>query len=67
MKLPIISPLLSIAFRILSIALFLLTIVSANAGHLNPRFFAMPSILTLALPDFAGATIVCHILWAQAS
>lgn len=67
MKLPIISPLIRIALRILSIALFLLTILSAYGGYINPRYFAMPSILTLALPYFAGATILCTICWAIAS
>ncbi|MDE5877628.1 MAG: endonuclease/exonuclease/phosphatase family protein [Muribaculaceae bacterium] len=67
MKLPIISPLIRMALRILSVALFLLTILSAYGGHINPRYFAMPSILTLALPYFAGATILCTIWWAISS
>lgn len=64
MKIPVISPLVRLALRILSVAVFVLTIAAAYGGHVNPRYFALPSILTLALPYLAGLTMALTVVWA---
>lgn len=50
--------------RIVSIIVFLLTIISAYGGKVNPEYLTVPAILCLALPYFAGATIILIIFWA---
>ncbi len=50
--------------RIISIIIFLLTIVAAYGGRVNPEYLTIPSILCLALPYFALATIILIIFWA---
>lgn len=49
--------------RIASIILFLLTILSAYGGRINPQYLMFPSALTLALPYFAIATAVTAVGW----
>lgn len=50
--------------RIVSIIVFLLTILSAYGGKINPEYLTIPSILCLAMPYFAIATILLIIFWA---
>lgn len=50
--------------RIVSIVIFLLTIISAYGGRVNPEYLTIPSILCLALPYFAVATIILIVFWA---
>lgn len=66
MFLPIIKPIVRIILRILSIILFALTLLAAYGGRVNPDIMAFPSVLTLALPYFAIATIIVTLLWLLA-
>lgn len=50
-------------FRILSFILFILTLLSAFGGRINPEYLTFPSALTLALPYFAIATILVTLAW----
>lgn len=61
--LSIIKPFVRLGLKILSIVLFVLTLVSAYGGRVNPEYFAYPSILTLALPYFAIATALVTVAW----
>lgn len=49
--------------RIISVVVFLLTLLSAYGGKVNPEYFTIPSILCLALPYFAIATTVLIVFW----
>lgn len=55
---------LRLAAKTGSVLLFLLTIASAYGGRINPYIWATPSVLTLALPYFAIATIITTLVWA---
>lgn len=52
-----------IAAKIISLAIFLMTILSAYGGRVNPEFTGIPATLALALPYLGGATIIITILW----
>lgn len=56
-------PILRSVLRVLSIILFILTLASAYGGYIPPYIWSTPSILTLALPWFAGATLVVGLAW----
>jgi len=58
MFLPVIKPLLRTALLIVSIIVYALTILSAYGGRFDPDFFTFPSLLTLALPWLAIATLL---------
>lgn len=60
---PIISPVLRNVMRIVSAVVFLLTILSAFGGKINPQYFAIPSVFTLALPYFAILTGIIALFW----
>lgn len=60
----IISPFFYMAMRIVSVIVYLLTILSAFGGHVNPDYLTFPSMLTLALPYFTILTIILIIFWA---
>ena len=49
--------------RIASFILFLLTILAAYGGRINPEYIMFPSALTLALPYFAISTLVVTVAW----
>lgn len=49
--------------RIASIILFLLTLLSAYGGRINPEYLWIPSALTLAMPYFVIATLVVSVAW----
>ncbi|MCM1490684.1 MAG: endonuclease/exonuclease/phosphatase family protein [Muribaculum sp.] len=59
----IISPLIRMAFRIATIILYIVTIAAAYGGYCNPDYSALPSVLVLALPYLAIATLIAGILW----
>lgn len=48
---------LRLAAKILSVALFIATCCAAYGGYVNPRLWATPSLLTLALPYLALSLI----------
>lgn len=50
--------------RIATVVVYLLTIAAAYGGRVNPSLWGLPSILTLAFPYFAGATLLCILVWA---
>ncbi len=61
----IVSPLIRLVFKILSIVLFIVTIAAAYGGKCDPEYVTLPSVLVLALPYLAIATFVAAILWLQ--
>ncbi|MBD5298991.1 MAG: hypothetical protein HDS22_03345 [Bacteroides sp.] len=64
MKLPLISPLLRLAMRIISIVVWALTIFSAYGGRFNPDYFTIPAVFCLALPYFAILSGILILYWA---
>lgn len=60
---PLLNPIFRMAMRIISILIFLLTIVSAYGGKVNPEYLTIPAVLCLALPYFAIATIILIVFW----
>lgn len=61
--LSVIKPFVRLGLKILSVVLFVLTLVSAYGGRINPEYIVTPSILTLALPYFAIATALVTVAW----
>lgn len=59
----IISPLIRICLKILSIILFIVTIFASYGGKCNPEYMTLPSVLVLALPYLAIATLITGIAW----
>ncbi len=59
----VLSTALTIAGKILSSVIFLLTILASYAGYVNPHIWAFPSILTLTLPYVATLTIILTAIW----
>ena len=59
----IISPLIRLVLKIASIVLFIVTIAAAYGGKVNPEYMTVPSILVLALPYLAIATLIVGIGW----
>ncbi len=59
----IISPLIRIVLKILSIILFVITLAAAFGGKCNPEYMTVPSVLVLALPYLAIATFIAGCLW----
>ncbi len=49
--------------RIISFILFILTLLSAFGGRINPMYVMLPSALTLALPYLAIATAIVSLAW----
>ena len=47
--------------RIISFILFILTLLSAFGGRINPMYVMLPSALTLALPYLAIATAIVSL------
>ncbi len=62
-SIPLINPIFRMVMRIVSIVIFLLTILSAYGGKCNPEYLTIPAVLCLALPYFATATILLVIFW----
>ncbi len=59
----IISPIIRICLKIISIILFVVTIASAYGGKIDPEYMTAPSVLVLALPYLAIATLIAGIAW----
>lgn len=59
----IISPIIRLALKIASIILFIVTLLAAYAGKVNPEFMTVPSVMVLALPYLAIATLITGIAW----
>lgn len=59
----IISPLIRLCLKIASIILFLVTIAACYGGKCNPDYMTVPSVLVLALPYLAIATLITGIAW----
>lgn len=61
---PLINPVFRMVMRIVSVIVFLLTIISAYGGKCNPEYITIPAIMCLALPYFACVTIILTVFWA---
>lgn len=59
----IVSPLIRLALKIASVILFVVTIAAAYGGKVNPDYMTLPSVLALALPYLAIATLVAGLAW----
>lgn len=59
----IISPLIRLALKIASIILFIVTLAAAYGGKVNPEYMTVPSVMVLALPYLAIATLLAGIGW----
>lgn len=59
----IISPLIRLALKIASIVLFIITLAAAYGGKVNPDYMTIPSVMVLALPYLAIATLLAGIGW----
>lgn len=59
----IISPIIRICLKIISIVLFIVTIAACYGGKVNPEYMTVPSVLVLALPYLAIATLLTGIAW----
>ena len=59
----IISPLIRLFLKIASIILFIITLAAAYGGHCNPEYVTAPSVLVLALPYLAIATVLAGLGW----
>lgn len=51
------------AMRIISVVVYLATIISAFGGRINPDYIVFPSIMSLAFPYFAMFSIVLVVFW----
>ncbi len=59
----IISPLIRLCLKIASIVLFIVTLAAAYGGKCNPDYMTVPSVLVLALPYLAIATLITGLAW----
>lgn len=64
MFLPLIGPIFRTVMRVVSIVVYLLTILAAFGGKFNPHFFTIPAVFTLTLPYFVILTGLLIIFWA---
>lgn len=64
MKLPVLKPVFRMVMRIVSWVFFLLTVIAAYGGQINPKYFSLPSVFTLMLPYFTIATAALTVFWA---
>ncbi|MBD5355636.1 MAG: hypothetical protein HDR88_01320 [Bacteroides sp.] len=62
-SIPIINPIFRMVMRIISVIVFLLTLISAYGGRVNPEYLSIPAVLCLALPYFAIATVLLILFW----
>lgn len=63
MFLPLVKPILRLAALIASIIVYAVTILAAYGGRFDPDFLTIPSVLTLALPYFAIASLLITVAW----
>lgn len=59
----IVSPLIRLALKIASFILYIVTIAAAFGGLCNPEYSTLPSVLVLALPYLAIATLIVGLAW----
>ncbi len=59
----IVSPLIRLCLKIASIVLFIVTLAAAYGGKCNPEYMTIPSVLVLALPYLAIATLIAGLAW----
>lgn len=59
----IISPFFFMVMRIISIIVYLVTILAAFGGRVNPDYLAFPSLLCLAFPYFVILSILLIVFW----
>lgn len=59
----IVKTIFRIALKVISVACWLLMIISAYGGRVNPHLSSIPSILILALPYFAGISMLLLVYW----
>ena len=59
----VIRPFFFIVMRIFSWCVFLLTLISAYGGIVNPFLMTLPALLCLALPYLAILTILLTVFW----
>lgn len=59
----IISPIVRMALKIASMILFAITILASYGGYINPEYMTAPSVLVLAFPYLAIATLVVGVCW----
>lgn len=60
----IISPFFFLGMRIISIIVYVLTILAAFGGSINPDYLTLPALLSLAFPYLAILSILLIIFWA---
>lgn len=63
MFLPVIKPVFRLTLKIASFILFAVTLAAAYGGRVNPDILAFPSILVLALPYLAIASVIVTAAW----
>lgn len=59
----IVSPIIRLLLKIASIILFVITLLASFGGMCNPAYLTLPSVLVLALPYLAIATLLTGIAW----
>ena len=60
----IISPFFYLAMRVVSVIVYVATIIAAFGGRINPDYLTFPSLLCLAFPFLAILSIILIIFWA---
>ena len=60
----VISPFFFLAMRIVSIIIYVATILAAFGGRVNPEYFTFPALLCLVFPYLAILSILLIIFWA---
>ncbi len=63
MSLPLIGPMVRTVLRIFSIVIFVLTILSAYSGRLNPSYLSLTSMTILLLPYLGILTALLTLIW----
>lgn len=66
MFLPVVKPIVRTILRILSIILFILTVLCAYSGRINPTYSTLPGIAIMVMPYMAMATMIVTVLWFTA-
>lgn len=59
----VLGPIVRMVAKMASVAVYLLTAISAYGGMVNPRWFALPSVLVLALPYLAILSMILAVVW----
>lgn len=58
------NPIVTAVFQVLSACIYVLTIISAYGGRVNPEHLATPSLLCLFMPYLGLLTVLAVIAWA---